>query len=90
MNGRVRICDDFKHTVNKVAKLDSTYLPPKIDDLFSQLADGKHFSKLDLAHAYLQIALDDESKQYMVINTHKGLYRYNHLLFGIHSAPAIF
>ena len=61
---------------------------PKIDDLFSQLAGRKHFSKLDLAHAYLQIA--EESKQYVVINAHKGLYRYNRLLFGIHSAPAIF
>ena len=88
-NGRVRICGDFKLTVNKVAKLD-TYPLPKLDDLFSQLADGKRFSKLDLAHAYLQIALDDESKQYVVINTHKGLYRYNRLPFGIHSAPAIF
>ena len=88
-NGRVRICGDFKLTVNKVAKLD-TYPLPKIDDLFSQLASGKSFTKLDLAHAYLQIALDEESKQYVVINTHKGLYRYNRLPFGIHSAPAIF
>ena len=88
-NGRVRICGDFKLTVNKVAKLD-TYPLPKIDDLFSQLTSGKSFTKLDLAHAYLQIALDEESKQYVVINTHKGLYRYNRLPFGIHSAPAIF
>ena len=88
-NGSVRICGDFKLPVNKVAKLD-TYPLPKIDDLFSQLAGGKHFSKLDLANAYLQIALDEESKQYVVINTHKGLYRYNCLPFGIHSAPVIF
>lgn len=88
-NGSVRICDDFKLTVNKVAKLD-TYPLPKIDDWFLQLAGGKHFSKLDLAHAYLQIALDEEFKQYVVINTYKGLYQYNRLLFGIHSAPAIF
>ena len=88
-NDSVRICGDFKLTVNKVAKLD-TYPLLKIDDLFSQLAGGKRFSKLDLAHAYLQVALDEESKQYVVINTHKGLYRYNRLPFGIHSAPAIF
>ena len=88
-NGSVRICGDFKLTVNKVAKLD-TYPLPKIDDLFSQIAGGKRFSKLDLAHADLQIALEEESKQYVVINTHKGLYRYNRLPFGIHSAPAIF
>ena len=32
--------------------------------------------KLDLAHAYQQILLDDESKTFVVINTHKGLYHY--------------
>ena len=88
-NRSVRIFGDSKLTVNKVAKLD-TYPLPKIEELFSQLAGGKSFTKLDLAHAYIQIALDDDSKQYVVINTHKGLYRYNCLLFGIHSAPAIF
>ena len=66
------------------------YPLPKIEELFVHLAGGRHFTKLDLVHAYLQIALDDGSKQYVVINTHKGLYRYNHLPFGIHSAPAIF
>ena len=34
--------------------------------------------------------LSDDSKQYVVINTHKGLFRYNRLLFGIASAPGIF
>ena len=34
--------------------------------------------------------LHDESKKYMVINTHKGLYQYSRMPFGISSAPAIF
>ena len=48
------------------------------------------FSKLDLDNAYLQMPLDDESKQYVTINTHKGLFRYNRLPIGVASAPAIF
>ena len=48
------------------------------------------FSKLDMRDAYLQIELDDETKQLLVINTHKGLYRYNILCFGPPPAPAIF
>ena len=34
--------------------------------------------------------LDDESNKFMVINTHKGLYQYTRMPFGISSAPAIF
>ncbi len=31
-----------------------------------------------------------DSKQYVVINTHRGLFRYNWLPFGVSSAPGIF
>ena len=34
--------------------------------------------------------LDDDSKAYKVINTHRGLFRFNRLPFGVSSAPAIF
>ena len=88
-DGSVRICGDYKVTVNKVAKLD-TYPLPRIEDLFASLAGGKQFTKLDLAHAYQQIPLEEESKQYVVINTLRGLYKYNRLPFGVASAPAIF
>ena len=86
---RVRICGDFKQTVNPVAQLDK-YPIPRIEDLFSKLAGGQAFTKLDLSQAYLQLPLEDDSKQYVVINTHKGLFRYNRLPYGISSAPGIF
>ena len=34
--------------------------------------------------------MDDSSKKFVATNTHKGLYCYNRLPFGIASAPAIF
>ena len=43
-----------------------------------------------MAHAYQQLHLDEESRQYVTINTHKGLFRYTHLPFGVAAAPAIF
>ena len=85
----VRICGDYKVTVNREAQADS-YPLPRIDDLFSKLAGGKVFSKIDLASAYVQIEVDDSSKKYTTINTQKGLFQQNRLPFGISAAPAIF
>ena len=88
-DGSVRICGDFKVTVNKYAKVEE-YPLPLVDDLFASLTGGQVFTKLDLAHAYLQLMVEEKSKEYLTINTHKGLYRYNRLPFGVASAPAIF
>ena len=71
----VRICGDFKLTVNKAARLDR-YPIPKVEDLFAELAGGQAFTKRDLSQAYEQIRLSEESKKYVVINTSKGLFRY--------------
>ena len=46
--------------------------------------------KIDLSDAYLQFELDDESKQYVVINTHKGLFKCNRLPCGVSFAVALF
>ena len=85
----VRICGDFKLTVNQASKLDR-YPIPKIEDLFAKVNGGKVFTQLDLSQAYQQLLLEEESKQYVVINTQRGLFRYNRLPFGVSSAPGIF
>ena len=85
----VRICGDYKLTANKVSKIEM-YPLPHIDDLFAALSGGQVFSKLDFSHAYLQVQLSNSSQKYLVINTHKGLYAYKRLPFGVSSAPAIF
>lgn len=88
-DGKFRICGDYKVTVNQALVVDEYPLPTP-EELFSNLAGGKIFSKLDLSQAYLQLPVDEASKPYLTINTHKGLYVYNRLPFGVASAPAIF
>ena len=85
----VCICGDFKLTVNQASKLDQ-YPIPKIENFLAKLAGGKLFTKLDMSQAYQQLLLDEESKKFVVINTHRGLYRFNRLPFGVASAPGIF
>ena len=88
-DGTVRVYGDYKLTVNKVSKLDG-YLIPKLDDLYTKLVGGQTFTELDLSHAYEQMLVAENSKELLTINTHKGLYRYNRLPYGVASAPGIF
>lgn len=85
----VRVCGDFKVTVNPVLEAEQ-YPLPHIEDLFAGLAGGNKFSKIDLNQAYLQMHVDEKSRELLTITTHKGLYQYRRLPFGITSAPAVF
>ena len=85
----VRICGDFKVTINPVLQIDKHPIP-KPEDLLTVLAGGQKFSKLDLSQAYQQMLLNPDDKKYTTVNTHLGLFQYKRLSFGIASAPAIF
>ena len=73
----------FAETINPYLSVNQ-YLLPRPKELFAALNNGQHFTKLDLSEAYLQIELEDESKKYLVINTHKIT------LQNSFSTPAIF
>ena len=87
-NGAIRLCGNYKTTVNPQLK---TVSPPNIniDDILADLAGGVKFSKLDLANAYNQMEVSEESREYLTIATHNGLFQQNKLVFGIITAPAI-
>ena len=87
-NGAIRLCGNYKTTVNPHLK---TVSPPNIhiDDILADLAGGAKFSKLDLANAYNQMEVCEDSRQYLTIATHNGLFQHNRLVYGITTAPAI-
>lgn len=88
-NGTIRICGDYSTGLNDA--LESHQYPlPLPEEIFTVLTGGTLFSKIDFADAYLQIQVDEESKQLLTINTHRGLFQYNRLPFGVKPAPGIF
>jgi hypothetical protein len=88
-DGSLRICGDYKMTINPFLLVDQ-YPVPNPSELLASLTCGRKFTKLDLTAAYTQMALDDESSKLVTINTHQGLYQYLRLPFGVASAPALF
>ena len=87
--GKVRLCGDFKVTLNPALKTD-VYPFPLPKELLHKLNGSHKVSKLDLAEAYLQILLDEKSAELAVINTHQGLCKFKQLPFGVSCAPAVF
>lgn len=87
-NGTIRVCGDYKSTINSKLIVDEHPLPTT-DELFAKLAGGTKFSKIDLRQAYLQLEIHAEDRKLLTLNTHKGLYAVNRLMYGVASAPAI-
>ncbi|RUA05255.1 MAG: hypothetical protein DSY43_04955 [Gammaproteobacteria bacterium] len=63
---------------------------PTVDDVLYNINGSKVFSKLDLKWGFHQIELEEESRNITTFITHKGLYRYKRLMFGICSAPELY
>lgn len=88
-DGDIRLVIDCKVSINKVL-IANTYPLPTAQDLFASLAGCKVFCSLDLATAYTQLQLSENSRKIVVINTIKGLFTYNRLPQGASSSAAIF
>ena len=85
----IRICCDYKQTVNKVTSSEK-YPVPKTEDIFATIkvggkgvGGGGCFAKLDLSQAYQQLVLNPESKNLLTVNTHKELFRPTRLQFAL-------
>jgi len=88
-DGSYRLVGDYKVTINPNCKRE-IYPMSTVEEVITQLAGGKYFTKIDLSSAFLQIPVDEETSNLLTLNTHKGLFRVRRLCPGLSSAPAVF
>lgn len=88
-DGSVRICADYKCTLNRALQ-QSAYPVPVVQHLLHLLGESKIFAKLDLTEAYQQIPMDTPTAEAQTIVTHRGAFKCHRLQFGISVAPGIF
>ena len=81
---KLTICVDTR-AVNTTIERERHPIPT-LDELTHDLSGACVFSKLDLRSAYHQIELAPSSRHVTVFATHKGLFQYRRLFFGIKSA----
>ncbi|XP_053956201.1 uncharacterized protein K02A2.6-like [Anastrepha ludens] len=86
--GEIRLCVDMRRANQAV--LRENYPLPTFDSIMTKLKEAKFFSRLGLKWAYHQLELEESSREITTFITHKGLFRYKRLMFGISSAPEIF
>ena len=87
-DGDIRLCIDMRQANEAI--LHGRYPIPTVDELLHSMNGSKIFSKLDLKWGYHQLELSRESSQITSFMTHKGLYRYKRLLFGVSSASELY
>ncbi|KAK3092068.1 hypothetical protein FSP39_024885 [Pinctada imbricata] len=84
----IRICVDMRRANSAVKR--ERYPIPTMAEVLQDMNHGKVFSKIDINLAYHQIELSENCRDITTFATHKGLYRYKRLMFGISCAPEMY
>jgi len=84
----LRVCSDLR-LVNMRTRKDA-YPLPRIDDSLDALSGSNWFCTLDMACGFHQVKMEESSKEKTAIATHKGLFQFCSMPFGLCNAPATF
>jgi hypothetical protein len=87
-DGKMRFCIDYRK-LNKNIKND-VYLIPRIDDALNALLRAKFFSTFDMKSGYWQIPVHPDDQEKTAFASHRGLFEFKVLPFGLCNAPATF
>src|SRR5260221_58 len=87
-DGTNRVCVDYKR-LNSMPAIDPEPMT-MADDIFAKLGGTKVYSKFDLSKGYYQLPMSADSMDYTTFTSHRGLYGFKVMPFGLTSAPMSF
>jgi transposase InsO family protein len=87
-SGEIRLCVDMRRANEAIIR--ERHPIPTVDEMLHDMSESRVFSKLDLKWGFHQLELSEESRDITTFVTHKGLYRYKRLMFGVNAAPEIY
>ena len=84
----IRVCGDYRQA-NTAIKREKHPIPT-VDEMMESMSGAVKYSKIDLKAGYHQIPLEKSSRFITTFITHRRLFRYKRLPFGINSASEVF
>ena len=87
-DGSPRFCIDFRK-LNTLVEKDA-YPLPRIDETIDTLAGQQWFCTLDLHSGYWQIPVAKKDRVKTAFSSHRGLFHFKVMPFGLSNAPATF
>lgn len=87
-NGKPRFCVDYR-------KLNAATIPdgfpiPRQSEILSSLSGAQVLSSLDALLGFTQLEMDEEDVEKTAFRTHRGLFQFKRMLFGLRNGPSIF
>ena len=87
-DGSDRLCVDFRK-INGLTRQTPFYMP-RVEEVLEGVGQAKFISKLDLSKGYYQVQLAENSIQKTAFTSHRGVFEFTRMPFGVKNAPVCF